>query len=100
MAMTSHEQIDQAPIKETPVGQDKLKGDVSIEKALVETIEEAPVAPVPFIKKGVVVSSAIKQPPRSLKYAWMYIFDWYPKHYSDEERALVKKQDRIILPLM
>lgn len=52
------------------------------------------------IKNGVVVSSATKPPKKDLRLAWLYIFDWYPKHYSKEEKALVKKQDRIILPLM
>lgn len=36
---------------------------------------------------------------RSPKYAWLYIFDWYPSHYSTEEKRLLKKQDYIILPL-
>lgn len=56
--------------------------------------------PGQVVKNGVVVSSATKPPQRSLWVAWLYIFDWYPKHYSKEERALVKKLDRIILPLM
>ena len=50
--------------------------------------------------RGAVVTSAAAKPQRSLKYAWLYIFDWYPSYYTEEERALLKKQDRIILPLM
>jgi hypothetical protein len=57
-------------------------------------------APAPVVKNGVVVSSASKPPKKSLWLAWMYIFDWYPSHYSKEERRLVMKLDRIILPLM
>lgn len=52
------------------------------------------------VKNGVVVSSATTPPTRSLWLAWMYIFDWYPSHYSKEEKKLLKKLDRIILPLM
>lgn len=52
------------------------------------------------VKNGMVVSSATKPPKKNLWVAWIYIFDWYPSHYSKEEKALVKKLDRIILPLM
>lgn len=54
----------------------------------------------PVVKNGVVISSATKPPKKNLWLAWMYIFDWYPSHYSKEEKRLVKKLDRIILPLM
>ncbi|KAK6217141.1 vitamin h transporter [Colletotrichum tabaci] len=47
----------------------------------------------------VVVSSATQKPNRSLWVAWMYIFDWYPSHYSKEEKHLVKKLDRVLLTL-
>lgn len=57
-------------------------------------------APAPVVKNGVVVSSATKPPEKSLWLAWMYIFNWYPSHYSKEEKRLVMKLDRIILPLM
>ncbi|KAH7259818.1 hypothetical protein NW759_002729 [Fusarium solani] len=62
--------------------------------------DDANVGPKQVIKNGVVVSSATKPPKRDLRLAWLYIFDWYPSHYSKEEIALVKKQDRIILPLI
>lgn len=64
-----------------------------------QLVDDAPSTGPVVTRNGVVVSSAAK-PQRSLKTAWLYIFDWYPSHYSEEERALVKKQDRIILPLM
>ncbi|SPO04655.1 related to transporter protein [Cephalotrichum gorgonifer] len=54
----------------------------------------------PVVKNGVVVSSATKPPQKNLWTAWMYIFDWYPSHYSKEEKKLLKKLDRIILPLI
>ncbi|KAH6666522.1 major facilitator superfamily domain-containing protein [Plectosphaerella plurivora] len=56
--------------------------------------------PGQVVKNGVVVSSATKPPTRSLWIAWLYIFDWYPNHYSKEEKKLLKKLDRIILPLI
>ncbi|RSM02600.1 hypothetical protein CEP52_007838 [Fusarium oligoseptatum] len=62
--------------------------------------DDANVGPKQVIRNGVVVSSATKPPKRDLRLAWLYIFDWYPSHYSKEEIALVKKQDRIILPLI
>ncbi|RYP93820.1 hypothetical protein DL770_000016 [Monosporascus sp. CRB-9-2] len=46
-----------------------------------------------------VVSSSQKPEPKSLWLAWLYIFDWYPSHYSAEEKRLLRKQDSIILPL-
>ena len=42
-----------------------------------------------------VPSSATKPPERSLWLAWLYIFDWYPSHYSAEEKKLLRKQDSI-----
>ncbi|CRK43623.1 hypothetical protein BN1723_016235 [Verticillium longisporum] len=56
--------------------------------------------PESVVKNGVVVSSSAKPPQRNLWIAWLYIFDWYPSHYSKEEKRLLKKLDRIILPLM
>lgn len=47
----------------------------------------------------VVVSSASEKPTRSLLVAWMYIFDWYPSHYSKEEKKLLRKLDCILLTL-
>jgi hypothetical protein len=49
----------------------------------------------------IVVSSSIgsQKPARSLWLAWIYIFDWYPSHYSMEEKRLLRKQDSIILTL-
>ena len=57
-------------------------------------------APQQVVRNGVVVSSATKPPKKNLWVAWLYIFDWYPSHYSKEEKRLVRKLDRIILPLM
>ncbi|KAJ4307788.1 hypothetical protein N0V84_012492 [Fusarium piperis] len=70
------------------------------DKILPPLADDANVGPNKVIKNGVVVSSATKAPKRDLRLAWLYIFDWYPSHYSKEEIALVKKQDRIILPLI
>ncbi|KAL0938069.1 Pantothenate transporter liz1-like protein 7 [Colletotrichum truncatum] len=47
----------------------------------------------------VVVSSATQKPNRSFWVAWMYIFDWYPSHYSKEEKKLVRKLDSVLLTL-
>jgi hypothetical protein len=80
--------------------QHKINDDITIQAPVVETMEDVPVGPVQVIKNGVVISSATKPPAKDLRLAWLYIFDWYPSHYSEEEKALVKKQDRIILPLM
>lgn len=55
------------------------------------TSDSKEAAPVP--------SSSVKPDAKSLKWAWLYIFDWYPSHYSPEERKLLRKQDFIILPL-
>lgn len=34
---------------------------------------------------------------RSLWVAWMYMFDWYPKHYPEEERKFLRKLDCFLL---
>ena len=53
----------------------------------------------PIDEEPIVVSSSTQKPTRSLWVAWMYIFDWYPSHYSKEEKRLLRKQDSIILTL-
>ncbi|KAI8160649.1 Pantothenate transporter liz1 [Colletotrichum sp. SAR 10_70] len=52
--------------------------------------------PVPITKplddnEPVVSSSTAKPQTRSLWVAWLYIFDWYPSHYSKEEKRLLRK---------
>ncbi|KFY31737.1 hypothetical protein V493_00819 [Pseudogymnoascus sp. VKM F-4281 (FW-2241)] len=37
-------------------------------------------------------------PKRSFWKAWMYMFDWYPSHYSVEERRLLRKLDYTLMP--
>jgi len=40
----------------------------------------------------------LKEPPkRSLWVAWMYIFDWYPAHYPEDERKFLRKLDAYLL---
>ncbi|CEI67995.1 unnamed protein product [Fusarium venenatum] len=56
--------------------------------------------PEPMVKNGVVVSSATKPEAKSVWLAWLYIFNWYPSHYSKEEKRLLRKLDRTILPLI
>ncbi|KAB5560339.1 major facilitator superfamily domain-containing protein [Coniochaeta sp. 2T2.1] len=48
----------------------------------------------------IIVSSSTHKPTRSLWLAWMYVFDWYPSHYSKEEKKLLRKQDGVILTLL
>ncbi|KAF1979605.1 MFS general substrate transporter [Bimuria novae-zelandiae CBS 107.79] len=58
--------------------------------------------PQVVVKDGaydIVVSSSTEKPTRSLLLAWMYIFDWYPSHYSKEEKKLLRKLDCILLTL-
>ncbi|KAH6721018.1 major facilitator superfamily domain-containing protein [Leptodontidium sp. 2 PMI_412] len=74
--------------------------NVEIQRPSEHAIDDSPAASLQVIKNGVVVSSATKPPARDLRTAWLYIFDWYPSHYSNEEKRLLKKQDRIILPLI
>ncbi|KAL4891175.1 MFS general substrate transporter [Aspergillus ambiguus] len=50
-------------------------------------------------KSPPVPSSSAKAKPRSLWVAWLYLFDWYPGHYSKEERRLLFKLDCVLLPL-
>ncbi|KAB5531477.1 hypothetical protein GE09DRAFT_1292213 [Coniochaeta sp. 2T2.1] len=65
-----------------------------------------PFTPMPAEPGGMVddepliVSSSTHKPTRSLWLAWMYIFDWYPSHYSKEEKKLLRKQDGVILTLL
>ena len=48
---------------------------------------------------AIVVSSSTEKPAHSLKFAWLYMFDWYPSHYSKAEKKLVRKLDCILLTL-
>ena len=36
-------------------------------------------------------------PKRSPWKAWMYLWEWYPKHYPEEERKLLRKLDACLL---
>jgi hypothetical protein len=36
-------------------------------------------------------------PKRSPWKAWMYLWEWYPKHYPPEERKLLRKMDACLL---
>ncbi|KAF2018812.1 MFS general substrate transporter [Aaosphaeria arxii CBS 175.79] len=36
-------------------------------------------------------------PKRSPWKAWMYLWEWYPKHYPEEERKLLRKMDACLL---
>jgi hypothetical protein len=36
-------------------------------------------------------------PKRSPWKAWMYLWEWYPKHYPEEERQLLRKLDACLL---
>ncbi|KAJ4303465.1 hypothetical protein N0V90_002360 [Kalmusia sp. IMI 367209] len=47
----------------------------------------------------IAVSSSTQKPTRSFLLAWMYIFDWYPSHYSKAEKKLLRKLDCILLTL-
>lgn len=81
--------------------QRKTDDEITVEPTVTREVNgDEPIGSHPVVKNGVVVSSATKKPNKNLKLAWLYIFDWYPSHYSKEEKALLKKQDRIILPLM
>ncbi|KAK1722251.1 hypothetical protein CaCOL14_005890 [Colletotrichum acutatum] len=54
----------------------------------------------PLDDQELVVSSSTPKPQtRSLWVAWLYIFDWYPSHYSKEEKKLLRKLDSILLSL-
>jgi hypothetical protein len=36
-------------------------------------------------------------PKRSPWKAWMYLWEWYPAHYPEEERVLLRKLDACLL---
>ncbi|KXH50347.1 vitamin H transporter [Colletotrichum simmondsii] len=52
----------------------------------------------PLDDQELVVSSSTPKPQtRSLWVAWLYIFDWYPSHYSKEEKKLLRKLGTVLL---
>lgn len=67
----------------------------------VDAVEAADSQSVTKRYEDVVLPSSTtnKPPPRSLWVAWLYLFDWYPSHYSKEERRLLRKLDYVLLPL-
>ncbi|KAE9376298.1 MFS general substrate transporter [Stipitochalara longipes BDJ] len=42
-------------------------------------------------------SSANHAPVRSYATAWLYLFDWYPSHYSPLEKKMLRKLDSVLL---
>lgn len=70
----------------------KLDDDVQVQKMTTESgLEKRETQPH--------VSSSTEKPNKSLWLAWLYIFDWYPSHYSKEEKKLLRKLDSILLTL-
>ena len=61
--------------------------DAHLPKA-AEDVTETPVAS----------STTNKPATRSLWVAWLYLFDWYPSHYSKEEKRLLRKLDFVLIP--
>lgn len=48
--------------------------------------------------EGPVPGSTVNEAPiRSYKTAWIYIFDWYPSHYSALEKKMLRKLDIFLL---
>ena len=43
------------------------------------------------------VIAPAEAPKRSPWKAWMYLWEWYPKHYPAEERKLLRKMDACLL---
>ncbi|EDU40854.1 ProP, Permease major facilitator superfamily [Pyrenophora tritici-repentis] len=43
------------------------------------------------------VIAPAEAPKRSPWKAWMYLWEWYPKHYPEEERKLLRKMDACLL---
>lgn len=65
--------------------------------SLDRTAKNADTVPAtkPLEDVDLVVSSSTPKPQtRSLWVAWLYIFDWYPSHYSKEEKRLLRKLGR------
>jgi hypothetical protein len=56
-----------------------------------------PEGEVTTVTAPVVGSSINAAPVRSPGRAWMYVFEWYPKHYSGEERKMLRKLDFFLL---
>jgi hypothetical protein len=42
-------------------------------------------------------STANEAPIRFYRTAWLYLFDWYPSHYSIQERKMLRKLDAVLL---
>jgi hypothetical protein len=52
---------------------------------------------VNLVNEPIPGSSANEAPIRSYKTAWLYIFDWYPSHYSKLEVKMLRKLDIFLL---
>ncbi|OJJ65294.1 hypothetical protein ASPSYDRAFT_169650 [Aspergillus sydowii CBS 593.65] len=74
---------------EQPSAVDVQNNPATFENLTASDSEKDPAAP----------SSANKPKPRSLWVAWLYLFDWYPSHYSKQEKKLLFKLDCVLLPL-
>jgi hypothetical protein len=43
------------------------------------------------------IDTGAKPTERSLWIAWLYMFNWYPSHYSKEEKRFLRKLDTFLL---
>jgi hypothetical protein len=58
---------------------------------------QAPENEATTVEPLVIGSTVNAAPVRSAWTAWMYVLDWYPNHYSREERKMLKKLDFFLL---
>jgi hypothetical protein len=47
--------------------------------------------------RNAITIAPTEAPKRSPWKAWMYLWEWYPAHYPEEERALLRKLDACLL---
>ncbi|KAL4940087.1 hypothetical protein BDV06DRAFT_230609 [Aspergillus oleicola] len=74
-----------------------LDQPMAVDVANPATLEETRV--IDSEKDASTPNATNKPKPRSLWVAWLYLFDWYPSHYSKQERKLLFKLDCVLLPL-
>jgi hypothetical protein len=63
----------------------------------MSSLAQAPEHGATAVEPVVVGSTVNAAPVRSAGTAWMYVLDWYPSHYSREEKKMLRKLDFFLL---
>ncbi|CAI6096152.1 hypothetical protein V2G26_007939 [Clonostachys chloroleuca] len=72
--------------------------ETAAEDALEKEVGNPAVSTAAVVEPEVETGRELKEAPnRNVWIAWIYMFDWYPSHYPEDERKFLRKLDAFLL---